>query len=182
METSSAGSARKVLVVYYSLSGNTARVARDLARRTGGDIESLRDNCYGVGFTGYIKAAIDAVRGASSQLGPLARNPRDYALTIVGTPVWVGHMTPSIRGWLQRCRADLGPVAFFVTSGDTDVAKIAPALESLAGHKAVALAGFNAKELGNRASYDAKLSEFVKALNRAASPPAFDLGKTAAAR
>jgi multimeric flavodoxin WrbA len=109
METSSAGSAPKVLVVYYSLTGNTARVARDVARRTGGDIESIRDSGYGVGFTGYIKAAIDAVRGASSQPGPLARNPRDYALTIVGTPVWVGHMTPPVRGWLQRCRAASPP-------------------------------------------------------------------------
>jgi menaquinone-dependent protoporphyrinogen IX oxidase len=182
METSSAGSAGKVLVVYYSLTGNTARVARDIARRTGGDIESLRDSSYGVGFTGYIKAAVDAVRGASVQLGPLARNPRDYALTIIGTPVWVGHMTPSVRGWLQRCRADLGPVAFFVTSGDTDVSKIAPALESLAGRKAVALAGFNAKVLGNREFYDAEISGFLNAINRAAPPLALDLGKTAAAR
>jgi menaquinone-dependent protoporphyrinogen IX oxidase len=181
METGSAGSAGKVLVVYYSLTGNTARVARDIARRTGGDIESIRDSGHGVGFAGYFKAAVDAVRGASAQIGPLARNPRDYALTIVGTPVWVRNMTPAVRGWLQRCRADLGPVAFFVTSGDTDVATIAPDLESLAGHKAVALAGFNAKELGNRESYDAKLSEFLKALNRSAPPVALDLGKTAAA-
>jgi flavodoxin len=182
METSSAGSAGKVLVVYYSLTGNTARVARDLAKFTGGDIESIRDSGHGVGLAGYLKATIDAVRGASAQIGPLSRNPRDYALTIVGTPVWARQMTPAIRGWLQRCRENLGPVAFFVTSGDTDVSRIAPALEFLAGRRAVALAGFDARELGNRQSYDAKMSGFLKEMNRPASPESQDVGKAAAAR
>ena len=182
METGSAATVGKVLVVYYSLTGNTARVARDLARRTGGDIESIRDTGHGVGFAGYLKAAVDAVRGAPAQIGPLARKPRDYALTIIGTPIWVGHMTPAVRGWLQRCRADLGRVAFFVTCGSTDVSKIAPALESLAGRKAIALAGFNAKDLAKRESYDAKISEFIKAMNGSAPSSEIDVGKTADAR
>ena len=33
----------KILVVYYSLSGNTGRVARDIARLTRADVEVLRD-------------------------------------------------------------------------------------------------------------------------------------------
>lgn len=37
-----ADASRKILVVYYSLSGNTARVAREIARLGQADIEALR--------------------------------------------------------------------------------------------------------------------------------------------
>lgn len=37
---------KQVLVVYYSLSGNTARVASDLAARLGADLESIDANSH----------------------------------------------------------------------------------------------------------------------------------------
>jgi flavodoxin len=161
---------RSTLVVYYSLSGNTARVAKDLAKFLDADVESVRDTEHGVGFMGYLKAAINAARGVPARIGPLSRSPRDYALTIVGTPVWVGRMTPAIRAWLQRCRPELGRVAFFVTSGNTDAEKVVPAMEQIAGHGGIAFTGFNAKELADQNRYDTKLRGFVESLNRLASP------------
>src|SRR5688572_15200823 len=126
-----AGTSGKALVAYYSMSGNTARVARDIAKLTGADVESLRDPAHGVGFSGYLKAVVDAVWERPAQIGPLSRNPRDYGLTIIGTPVWARHMTPAVRSYLQRCKADIRKVAFFVTSGDTDVISVVPSMETL---------------------------------------------------
>ncbi len=103
----------KVLVVYYSLSGNTARVARDLARRAQADVESLQDLEHGVGFFGYVKAALDAFRGKSATLGNLTSDPRRYSLVIIGTPVWVGRMTPAVRAYLTRFSRDLPRVGLF---------------------------------------------------------------------
>jgi hypothetical protein len=45
-----------------------------------------------------------------------------------------------------------------------------PAMEQVAGRKAVACTGFNAHELADRALYDAKMTEFVKALDRRQTP------------
>jgi flavodoxin len=159
------------LVVYYSLSGNTARVARDLAKLVGADVESLRDTEHGVGFFGYLKAALHAVTGAPAKLGPLSRNPQDYGLTIVGTPIWAGHMTPAIRAWLDRYRAHLGRVAYFTTCGGSDPGKVVRAMERLVGRTGVAFVGFDAKELADAERYAAKLREFVDSLDRPASPP-----------
>jgi hypothetical protein len=119
-----------------------------------------------VGFLGYVKAAIDALREKPADIGSLSRNPRDYALTVIGTPVWVGNMTPAARAYLQRVKTDLGKVAFFVTSGDTDVGKVAPRMAKLAGRDPVACAGFSAKELANQAVYDVKLDAFVSAMTK----------------
>jgi flavodoxin len=156
--------ARRVLVVYYSMTGNTARVARDLGRTLGADVESVQDKGHGVGLKGYLKATIDAVRGIPAQIGEPTRNPADYSLVIIGTPVWAWHMTPAIRAYLQRFKASLNDVAFFVTSGDTDVAQIVPSLELVSGHKALASAGFSAQELSDRRNYEGKLTDFVNAL------------------
>jgi flavodoxin len=155
----------KTLVVYYSVSGNTARVARDLARALGADIESLQEKRHGTGFMGYIGAVIDAVRGTPTDIGEPVSDPRNYSLVIVGTPVWAWNMTPAVRAWIQKSQPRLGDVAFFVTSGDTDAEKIVPSMEALAGHKAVASTGFNARQLVDRAVYDKRLAEFLAALD-----------------
>jgi hypothetical protein len=152
---------KQVLVVYYSLTGNTARVARDLAGRLGADIESIQDKGHGIGVLGQFAAAFDAWRKAPAKISTLQHDPADYALTVVGTPVWTWQMTPAVRAYLRQTGGRIQNFAFFVTSGDTDVGKIASSLEAAARQRNVASAGFNAKELADAGTYERKLSAFV---------------------
>jgi hypothetical protein len=168
MADNSTGSAGRVLVlvVYYSVSGNTARVARDIGKAVDADVESLRDRGHGTGFWGYLKAGLDSARGKSAALGELKFNPRNYALTIIGTPVWAWHMTPAIRAYLNRYKAEFLEVAFFVPSGDTDADKIVPSMESIVGRRAVGFTGFNGRQLADQSVYVARLDAFLKSLGR----------------
>jgi menaquinone-dependent protoporphyrinogen IX oxidase len=93
-------------------------------------------------------------------------DPRNYALVVIGSPVWVGRMTPAVRAYLERYRDHLAHVAFFVTSGDTDAAKVVGSVEAILGHKAKALTGFNAKELADRGARSDKIATFVQALRQ----------------
>jgi flavodoxin len=172
MAEDTTGSTGRVLVVYYSVTGNTARVGRDIAKATGGDLESLRDSGHGVGFWAYLKAILDAVRGRSADLGELKFIPHNYDLTIIGTPVWAWNMTPVVRAYLGRYKAQLGNVAFYVTSGDTDASKIVPSMESIVGRRAVAFTGFNARQLADHRVYAARLEAFVQSLKGPAVAPA----------
>ena len=157
---------RRILVSYYSLTGNTARVARDLAARLGADLESIQDRGHGSGFIGSIQAAYHAWRGRPATIGAAQYDPANYDLTIVGTPVWVGCMTPAARAYLQANRGKFHDVAFFVTSGGTDVAKLAPALQAVAGHAPVAVAGFDKGELADAKAYRLKLVHFERDICR----------------
>lgn len=157
---------KKILVVYYSLTGNTERVAIDLAARLEADVESIEDKRHGKGFLGYVMAAYHAVRKSPAPIGMMKHNPAEYALTVIGTPVWVGQMTPAIRAYLQQhVSGKLGGVAFFITSGDTPIEKVIPSLELAANCKASASAGFNACELKQAGVYEQKLSAFVQAIH-----------------
>src|SRR5688572_9341 len=121
---------KSVLVACYSLTGNTARVARDLAARLGADLESIQDKGHGTGFLGQFAAALDAWRQAPANISALQQDPAQYSITVIATPVWVGQMTPAVRAYLKQTRGRIQSVAFFVTSGDTDVGKLLPSLEA----------------------------------------------------
>ena len=164
----SMSAAKQVLVVYYSLTGNTARVARDLGTRLDADIESIQDKGHGLGALGQLTAAFDAWRKAPAKIETLQHNPAEYAITVVGSPVWTWQMTPAVRAYLKETSGKINNAVFFVTSGDTEIGKILPSLEAAARQKAVASAGFNAEELAEAATYESKLTAFADQIARAA--------------
>lgn len=155
---------KRILVVYYSLTGNTARVAKELATRLNADIESIRDTEHDTGWLHYLRAGMHAWRRKPAVIGALQRDPAKYDITLIGTPVWSWQMTPAVRAYLQQTIDKLGKVAFFITSGDTDIAKLAPSMEALANRKAVISIGFSARELNDAVTYDKKLTAMVQAI------------------
>lgn len=160
----------RILVVYYSLTGNTARVARDIASRVQADVESLKDPGHGLGVLSQFTNALDAWRKAPARIEAPLFDPAGYAVTVIGTPVWAWRLTPAVRSYLSRMQGHLGRVAFFVTSGDTDVDKLVPGFAAAAGVRPFATAGFNAQELADATLYERKIAALADAVNRAAHP------------
>lgn len=156
---------KKILVVYYSHSGNTERVAKDIAARLNADIEKITDKKDRSGFFGAMRAGKDATFGKLTTIGAMQKDPADYDLTIMGTPTWSWSMTPAIRTYISMCKDKFKQVAFFTTAGGTKPDKIVAKMERLAGKKAVAFTGFNQGELKNEKVYNEKLNAFVEAVS-----------------
>ncbi len=156
---------KRVLIVFYSLSGNTVRVARDLAVRLDADVERIREYRERRGPFKYVLAALDSVFERPSRLANIGKHANDYALTIIGSPVWVGKFTPAVRTYLNTIRGRRNDVAFFTTSGNTPAEKVVPAMEKLVERQAVASVGFTEAELRNAAIYDGKLRAFIASLD-----------------
>jgi flavodoxin len=154
----------KILVVYYSRTGNTERVAKDIAARLNADSEKIIDKKNRSGLSGMFSAGKDAAGKKSADIGPIEKDPANYDLVIVGTPVWAGSMTPAVRSYLQQTKGKFKKAAFFITSGGTGPDKVVPGMEELAGVKAAASAGFTGKELKNEKTYNEKLTAFTAAL------------------
>lgn len=152
---------KSVLVAYYSVTGNTATVARDLAARLDADIEIIHDKERGTGVLGRLGTTFGAWRQAPAKIGALRCNPEDYAITVVGTPVWNGQMTLAARAYLNQTAGRTQSVAFFITSSDTDISQMARSLEAAAGRTAVAAEGFNAADLADAATYERMLADFA---------------------
>jgi menaquinone-dependent protoporphyrinogen IX oxidase len=157
------------LVVHYSRTGNTERIARELAWRLGAQVESIVDPTERTGLLGYVHSAVDAIQEKVVAIAPINRRAADFSVTVIGTPVWCGKITPAVRAYIERTRDQLRDVALFVTSGNTPVERIAPAVETLLGKKLKASVGFSAEELKDQALVRKKLNAFVAAIEMPAA-------------
>ena len=158
--------AKKILVVYYSRTGNTERVAQDIARVLNADNEQLIDKKDRSGVVGYMKAGKDATKESLAEIAPIINDPAKYDLIIVGTPVWAWNMSSAVRTYITNNKASFKEAAFFTTSGGTKPEKIVAKMEALAGLKAKASTGFVPSDLkkSNQSRYDKMVSDFVAAL------------------
>jgi hypothetical protein len=155
---------KRILIAYYSLSGNTARVAKDLAVRLGADVLELRETTSRRGFLGHLRAIVDSVCERPAVLEDPGKLTADYDLTIVGTPIWAGRITPAARACLESIRNRGGDIAFFLTSGGTEAERVVPAIERLIGRRTVAFGGLLHRDLQDAALYGHKLDALVTAV------------------
>ncbi len=123
----------KTLVVYYSKSGNTRRVAEEIQKALGADTEELVEiGTKRSGFFGFLFAGRDAMRGRSSKIEAAKKSPTDYDLVFVGSPVWGWNLVPAVRSYLTAADLKGKPVAFFCTMGSSGDAKTFAAMRELA--------------------------------------------------
>ena len=162
-------SAKKILVVYYSRTGNTKRVAEEIAGKLGADIEQIIDKKDREGMTGYVGAGKDAKMKNSTEIAETVKNPGNFDLVIIGAPIWMGNVTPAVHTYLVKNKSAFKQVAFFCTAGHYGIETISKDLEGYADRKAIAVIGFNGDNLKptGKAAYDKKMNEFISAISSA---------------
>jgi hypothetical protein len=107
----------RTLIVYYSLSGTTAKVAGGLAELLGADLAEIRCDRYRRGFIGYVRAAYDSVRGKLPLVGLPPAVDRPCDLMIVAGPIWAGHVATPVRAFLAAGRTLPRKIALVLTRG-----------------------------------------------------------------
>jgi flavodoxin len=107
----------KVLVVYYSRSGYTRRIASEIAARCGADLDEIRDTVKRAGFWGYWRSGREALRKELPAIATATKDPAAYDVVAIGTPVWAGSIASPVRSWLAAHAGALRRVAFFCTKG-----------------------------------------------------------------
>lgn len=103
------------LLVYFSMSGITRRVAKDIATVADAELCEIMCHRYRPGMMGYLRLALDLFlrRSPKIELRPPVEGP--YALVVLGGPVWWGMPAPPLRGFLRHCLSADQPVALFLT-------------------------------------------------------------------
>ena len=166
--TSPAVVKKKILVIYYSRSGNTKKVAEDIAKKLGADIEQLVDKKDRSGAIGYLIAGKDAMNENLTELEPVTHDPSRYDITIIGTPIWSWDMTPAVRTYILAHKSSFKDVAFFTTAGGTKPDKIVKKMETLSGKPSKAYTGFFESDLDEKSKthYADIVSSFVENINK----------------
>lgn len=94
----------KTAVVFYSMNGNTAMVAKKLAAGTGADLIEIRpEKTYpDKGFRKFLRGGKAAVMAETPKLTPYSFHPDEYDQIVFGFPVWASNVAPPIRTFIKE--------------------------------------------------------------------------------
>jgi flavodoxin len=111
---SSARSSGRTAVIFFSRSGNTALLARHLAKRLGASLYRLEASDYNLGIMGWINAMRDA-RNHEAVITPQTINLSRHDVIYLGLPIWMYGPAPPIWQFVEQNRFDGKHVALFNT-------------------------------------------------------------------
>ena len=96
---------KKTLIVYYSRTGNSEIIAKDLQNKLGCDTDKIEyANKKRVSFLG---ALFEAFGKKTKAITGAEHNPGDYEKIIFITPVWAGAMSTPIRSYMAKHKANI---------------------------------------------------------------------------
>ena len=154
----------KSLVVFYSRTGITKRVADAIAEILECDIEEVHDTKNRDGSVGFLASIKDAVSKKLTTIEAIKKNPASFDLVIIGTPVWANTMSSAIRAYISQNKQNFQQVAFFCTQHTSGSKKTFSDMEKLSEKKPVALLELKTKEV-KKAVYMQKVKKFTDKIN-----------------
>jgi len=87
----------KTLIVYYSYTGVTAKMAKELAKKRGADLFEVRDIERPNVLKAYTAGCVAAIKWKSWPVEALPQNMEEYDLITIMAPVWAGNPAPEIN-------------------------------------------------------------------------------------
>jgi flavodoxin len=156
----------RVLLVYYSRSGVTKRLAQIIEQQLECDIEELTDTRDRSGVIGYLRSVVDALNGSLTRLEPTRNDPSDYDLIVIGTPVWMWRVSSPVRTYITENAARFRNVAFFLTYFTSGSSRVHRQLADICGRQPVATLSVRAFLVGRSQQ---GVRRFVKEINQSRS-------------
>jgi flavodoxin len=157
----------KTLVVFYSRSGRTRKVAEAIANALECDIEEIQDVRSRKGLFGWLRSGYEAATRKLPPIRSTVKDPGEYDLVIIGSPVWGSTMASPVRSYLtQHKRKLINNVALFCTMGGQDSGHTIPDIGLFCQCDALATLAIPAREV-TAGRYDQSLARFLSVLKDA---------------
>jgi hypothetical protein len=156
----------RTLVLYYSNTGNTQKVAEVLARELGGELGEITCGRY-LRWYGPLAMAWDIFTRGRPPIDAVIPPDARYDLIVVGGPVWAAHAAPPVMSFLASHKPGAERFGLFVTCRGTSPGS--PPEPAIADMKSVApgpvdgTAIFRAREITSDVFIDRAIG-FVRSL------------------
>ncbi|HEX2676252.1 MAG TPA: hypothetical protein VHM19_06420 [Polyangiales bacterium] len=155
----------KILVVYYSRSGNTQEVARAISERLDCGAEPILDRTDRRGIRGWLRSGRDGWKQRTTEIVPMASRAEDYDLVIVGTPVWASSLSAPVRTYLQSVRGKAKRVAFFLTYGGSGQDRVFTQMQAAVGQPPIAVLAITERQLDS-GEYRTRAHDLARAVRQ----------------
>jgi flavodoxin len=108
----------KTVIVYYSRSGATRRLADEIAAKTGADVEEIIYTESMSGIIGFVRAGHQSMSQKPAPIKPLKADLGGYDLVVLGSPVWAGKLSAPALSFLSTYKGSIRQLAVFITHAD----------------------------------------------------------------
>ncbi len=138
----------KTLLVYYSWTGNTRKLAQKITSKLKCDVEEIYEKNKRAGKIGFMLGGFQAVFGMKTDIEKPKKDPADYDLILIGGPVWAGRITPALRSYLAQTK-NIKDYAYFCSKGGGEHDKAVGIVTELIGKKPKAVLAVKKSEVAN---------------------------------
>lgn len=121
------------LIIYFSRTGRTRKVAKAIQEATGFDLEEIKEKAGRGGALGWLKSGMESTRRMLPQIMPLTHDPSQYDITVIGTPIWASNMSSPIRAFLTEYKNKINQIALFCTGDGDEPEKVFNPISELLG-------------------------------------------------
>lgn len=136
----------KILIVYYSRTGITKKIAHALTEKLKCDVIPLIDHKNRNGPLGYLSCAAESATSERPMIEEV-NGLKEYDLVVIGTPIWAGTVCGPVRTFLHKYKKELSKVAFFCTMGVGGDKDVFWEMERIAGKAPVATISFTTADV-----------------------------------
>lgn len=149
---------KKVLIVYFSRTGNTREIARQIHEMVGGDIVELETvEPYPEAYNAVVEQAREELRsGFKPPLKTKVENIGTYDVVFVGSPSWWSTIAAPVKTFLSEYDLSGKTIAPFVTHAGSGLGRSVADIAALCPNSTVpdglAVWGENAKNARNDVS------------------------------
>ena len=93
----------KILIVYYSLTGNTKMIAEAIKEAINADILALKPvkELNPKKASRFVWGGMQSTMKKKPELEPIDIDPLEYDLIFLGTPTWAWNFSPPIRSFIN---------------------------------------------------------------------------------
>lgn len=109
----------KKLVIFYSLDGNTAFIAKVIAETIGADVLELKPKnpIKSKGIMKIFWGGKQVMMKEKPELHAFDKKPEEYDLLLIGTPVWAFSFAPALATFFSTVKFKGKKIALFCCSG-----------------------------------------------------------------
>jgi flavodoxin len=154
----------KALVIYYSHDGNTRLIAQAIAEAIGADTLELKPTkeVASEGFAKFLWGGAQVMMKRTPSLLPFDKQPQEYDLLFIGTPVWAWTYTPPLRTFFSTTDLTGKKIALFCSYAGNKGTVLKDMKDALPGNSFVGEIDFVNPTGPETAASSQKASEWAK--------------------
>jgi flavodoxin len=105
-----------ILILYYSLTGNTKACCEVLQKELAADVIEIKDLKNRSGKWGFFKTAIGSLFGRHTKIEPENPDMSSHANIILASPIWTGKLSMATRTLIDKNSFEGKKVILFTTT------------------------------------------------------------------